>query len=305
MMEYVKLANGVEMPRLGLGTDDIKYLWNVPASKNRYINKCLKYYKKYYWTNARENEYVDILCFAFSQGYRLIDTSISYHNEHIIGRAIKESGIPRKEFFVTTRIGNYQQYNHSVRQSFMDSLAQLGVDYVDLLQFHWPVPELYLSTWKEMEAFYTDGLTRVIGTANCHAHHLEKIMDVCKVVPMVNEIEVHPLFTQKHLLNFCKENGIQVEAYTPLARNDNRMLRNRAIQSMMQKYGKSFQQIVLRWHIQNDVIPIPRSTNKSRIKDNINVFDFHLTDEEMASIDAININSRLRFDPDNCDFTQL
>lgn len=305
MMEYVKLSNGVMMPKIGLGTDDIKYLWEVPSSSNRYFNKFLKYYKKYYWTKAKEKEYIDILCFAFSQGYRLIDTSISYHNEHIIGRAIKESGIPREEFFITTRIGNHQQYNHCVRRSFMDSLSQLGVDYVDLLQFHWPVPELYIETWKEMESFYKSGLARVIGSANCHAHHIEKMISECEVVPMVNEIEVHPLFTQKPLIDYCKKNGIQVEAYTPLARNDQRMLRSRTVQAMMQKYEKSFQQIVLRWHIQNDIIPIPRSTNKIRLKENLNVFDFQLTDEEMASIDAININSRLRFDPDNCDFTQL
>ena len=304
-METVKLANGVLMPKMGLGTDEVKYLWQEPSSKNRYVNKLLKYYKKYYWSPAKEKEYVDILCAAFKMGYRLIDTSISYHNEHIIGRAIKKSGIPREEFFITTRIGNYQQYNKSVRESFMESLHRLGVNYVDLLQFHWPVPEHYLDTWKDMEQLYKEGYAKVIGTANCHAHHLQSILDVCEVAPMVNEVEVHPLLTQKPLIEFCEKHNIRVEAYTPLARNDFRMLRNREVQAMMQKYNKTFLQIVLRWHIQNGVIPIPRSTNLKRLKENISVFDFELTKGEMAAIDGININSRLRFDPDNCDFTQL
>lgn len=304
-METIQLSNGIQMPKMGIGTDDVIYLWKKPSSKNRYVNKLLNFFNKYVWKHAKEKEYVEILCAAFKMGYRLIDTSISYHNEHIIGKAIKQSGIPRKEFFITTRIGNYQQYNHCVRESFMESLQQLGVEYVDLLQFHWPVPEHFLDTWKEMEKLYHEGYAKAIGTANCHAHHLQGILNVCEVSPMVNEVEVHPLLTQKPLLDFCKKFNIVVEAYSPLARNDFRMLRNREVQAMMRKYNKTFLQIVLRWHIQNGVVPIPRSTNLKRLKENISVFDFELTKEEMAAIDGININSRLRFDPDNCDFTQL
>ncbi len=304
-METIQLSNGVQMPKMGIGTDDVKYLWKVPSSSNRYINKILKIYNRHYWYKAKEKEYVNILCSAFQMGYRLIDTSASYYNEHIIGQAIRQSGIPREEFFVTTRISNNQQFNNSMREGFFESLKQLDMEYVDLLQFHWPVPEHYLDTWKELEKLYQEGYAKAIGTANCHAHHLQSILDVCEVAPMVNEIEVHPLLTQKPLIDFCKKHNIVVEAYTPLARNDHRMLRSRAVQAMMQKYNKTFLQIILRWHIQNGVVPIPRSTNLKRLKENISVFDFELTKEEMAAIDAININSRLRFDPDNCDFTQL
>ena len=235
----------------------------------------------------------------------MIDTSASYNNEKSIGNAIAKSGIPRSEIFVTTRVTNGQQYRNEVRDSFFKSLQLLGLEYIDLYQFHWPVPDLFLSTWKEIERLYKEGYVKAIGVANCHQHHLEEIFNVCEIQPMVNEIEVHPLFSQKPLINYCKAHSIRVEAYTPLARNDERLKRNRVLLGLAEKYGKTPLQIILRWHIENGVVPIPRSTNIDRLRQNIEVFDFHLSEEEVKSIDHININSRLRYDPDNCDFPLL
>ncbi len=168
--------------------------------------------------------------------------------------------------------------------------------------FHWPVTGYFVETYKEIEKLYKDGFVKAIGVCNCHQHHLEKIMQECEIMPMVNEIEVHPLFTQKPLIQFCKDNNIHIIAYPPLARNDDRLRKNLILRDIAYKYNKTIYQIILRWDIQNGLTPIPRSKNVERNRANINVFDFCLTEEEMKAIDSININSRLRFDPDNLDF---
>ena len=238
-------------------------------------------------------------------GYRLIDTSAAYHNENAIGRAIKKSGVPREKLFITTRVTNRQQFENNIRDGFFKSLKNLGLDYVDLYQFHWPVPEHYLDTWREIESLYNEGYIKAIGVANCHAHHIDEILKICKVAPMVNEVEVHPLFTQKTLKEYCASHNIRMEAYTPLARNDERLRRNKILLGLAKKYNKTIMQIIIRWHIENGIVPIPRSTNIDRLRTNIDVFDFKLTKDEIEAIDSININSRLRYDPDNCDFTIL
>jgi diketogulonate reductase-like aldo/keto reductase len=171
--------------------------------------------------------------------------------------------------------------------------------------FHWPVTGVYLNTWKQMEQLYKEGYCKAIGVANCHQHHLEAIFKIAEIIPAVNQIEVHPLFTQKPLIEYCKSKMIAVEAYTPIARFDDRLVKLPALKKIAQKYNKSVVQVVLRWHIQNGLIPVVRSLNKKRQLENISVFDFELTKEEMQTIDGFNINSRLRYDPDNCDFTIL
>ena len=149
------------------------------------------------------------------------------------------------------------------------------------------------------------GYVKTLGVANCHKHHLEELFDLCGVVPSINQFEVHPLFTQKELIGFCKENGITVEAYTPVARFDDRLMRLPLLKNIGEKYGKSVVQVVLRWHIQNGVVPVVRTLSQSHQKENLDIFDFELSNEEMADIDGVNINSRLRYNPDNCDFTIL
>ncbi len=304
-MEYRKLANGNEIPCIGLGTDDVLFVRKLAHSNNRLIQLALLVYQQKILRPYLNYKLSNSITKAIKAGYRLIDTSAAYNNEKAIGRAIRKSGIPREEIFVTTRVTNRQQYADSVRDSFFKSLRNLGLDYIDLYMFHWPVPDHYLDTWKEMEKLYEEGYIKNLGVANCHQHHLEDILRICKIRPVVDQFEVHPLFTQKPLIEFCHSNGIQVEAYSPIAQNNDRIRKNRILNGLAQKYGKTMQQIILRWHIDNGVVPIPRSTNTKRLKQNIDVFDFSLSKEERESIDRININSRLRYDPDNCDFSLL
>ena len=156
-----------------------------------------------------------------------------------------------------------------------------------------------------MLKLYDEGYIKALGVANCHQHHIEELLKVSEVIPAVNQIEVHPLFTQKTLIEYCQNKGIVVEAYTPIARFDDRLVRLPLLKRIAQKYNKTIVQIVLRWHIQNGLIPIVRSLNKKRQLENISIFDFKLTADEMDSIDRININARVRYDPDNCDFSIL
>lgn len=290
---------------MGLGTDSVSFLHKRSFSSNPLVRRLqnIIYWriKVPKWNKQFENSVVK----ALRMGYRLIDTSASYCNEREIGNAIRRSGIPRNDIFVTTRVTNKQQYSRNVREAFFDSLNKLGLDYVDLYMIHWPVTGYYLDTWKEMEKLYKEGYIKNLGVANCHKHHLESILNICEIRPVVNQIEIHPLFSQKELIKYCNSVGIQVEAYSPIAQNDDRMIKNRALNSIAHKYKKNIQQIIIRWHIDNGVVPVPRSSNEKRLHGNLDVFDFSLTKEEIEVIDSININSRKRYDPDNCDFTQL
>ena len=304
-MEYIKLSNGNMMPKIGLGTDSVLFVRKLRTSDNIILRKAWSLYYSRIMLKVWNKQLSNSIIKAFQLGYRLIDTSAAYANEEAIGRAIKKCGIPREEIFIQTRITNKQQYSHSVRESFFASLKKLGVDNVDMYMIHWPVTDFYLDTWREMEKLYKEGYIKNLGVANCHQHHIENILKMCEVRPVLNQIEVHPLFTQKPLIDYCKTERIQVEAYSPIAQNNDRLRNNKKLKNIASSHGKSLQQVVLRWHIQNGVIPVPRSTNTTRLASNIDVFDFSLTEEEMKIIDAININSRLRYDPDNCDFTEL
>lgn len=304
-MQELLLSNGNKLPVIGLGTDDVFYLRKLISCKNRKIDRYIQAYNRHLLKPILKYQLAGIIAKAIKTGYRLIDTSSAYDNEECIGKAIKLSGINRKELYITTRVTNQQQYSGTVRQSFFEALKKFDLDYIDLYMFHWPVPGHYLDTWKEMERLYEEGYIKNIGLANCHQHHIREILKECRVRPVLNQIEVHPLFTQKNLIEYCKHEGIQVEAYTPLARNDERLRHNRILRVIAEKYGKTMLQIILRWHIENGVIPVPRSTNTKRLRQNLEIFDFSLTPNEMSQIDSININSRLRYDPDNCDYTIL
>lgn len=297
------LNNGVQIPCIGSGAG-----WMVTTKKmrlfseetkigsflNRQINRI---YHRYLC-----NQYVKDLTNRIRMGYRMIDSSAAYHNEKYIAEAIRRSGIKREDVFIVTRASNQQQYDGNIRESFMESLHNYGYKYIDLYMFHWPVTGHFIDTYKEMERLYAEGYVKAIGVCNCKEHHLQEILEKCTVVPALNQFEIHPLFTQKPLIAFCKRHGIQVEAYTPLARNDDRLQKNPILINLSRKYDKSIAQVILRWDVQQGIIPIPKSNNPKRQASNIDIFDFELTDEEMQAIDSININSRLRFDPDNLDF---
>lgn len=302
----IKLNNGVEIPAIGNGPAAPGY---SPKSKfqsnNIFLGLSQKVLNRLYHRPKMYSNYINAVAHSFKIGFTLLDYSSAYGDGHLIARAIRKSGVERKDLFLTTRISNGAQKERKVRECLMQQLKGMGTDYVDLLMFHWPVTGYYLDTWQEMVKLYKEGYCRALGVANCHQHHLEEILKVSDIVPVVNQVEIHPLFTQKTLIAYCKEHDIQIEAYTAIARMDDRLVRLPLLKNIAKKYGKTIVQVVLRWHIQNGVIPVVRSLNKNRQLENISIFDFELTPEEIIAIDGININSRLRYDPDNCDFSIL
>lgn len=304
-MDYFTLNNGVKIPCIGSGAGVAEMKKSVTlfgtSSLGSLLNKlCTKPYRAYL-----KDKYLKDLTNRFKLGYRMIDSSASYANEAIIAEAIKRSGLKREDVFVISRASNSQQYNNTVREGFMEILKKYGFEYIDLYMFHWPVTDRFIDTYKILEKLYKEGYIKAIGVCNCHEHHLQEIIDKCEIIPAVNQIEVHPLFTQKPLIEFCKKHGIQVEAYTPLARNDDRLQKNPILRQLCKKYNKSIAQIILRWDYQNGIVTIPLSSNPQRQASNIDIFNFSLTEDEIRTIDSININSRLRFDPDNVDFHSI
>lgn len=294
----------INFPQIGIGPGILGYKPNRRKQYKLY-DICYRGYNRLIGKRILEKDYVNSLSNALKVGFRLIDYSAAYGSGELVGRAIKKSGIPREELYVTTRVSNHAQFHNNVRGEFLNCIQNLGVEYVDILQFHWPVTGLYLNTWREMEKLYEEGYVKNLGVANCHQHHLEEIFRICKYSPKVGQFEIHPLFTQKPLIQYYKEKGIIVEAYTPLARYDDRLVRLPLLKQMERKYGKTFVQIVLRWHIQNGIIPLVRSLSLKHQRENYDIFDFKLDETDMKAIDGININSRLRYDPDNCDFSIL
>nr|WP_330396239.1 aldo/keto reductase [Blautia sp. An249] len=237
-----------------------------------------------------ENEVETAILHAADAGYRLIDTASAYANEDGVGRGIAQCGIPRKDLFITTKIWNNAQRLGDITGAFNRSLERLQLDYIDLYLIHWPVPGCFLNTWKELVKLYESGRVRSIGVSNFEIRHLEELASVSDVVPAVNQIEFHPYWYQKELLEYCKSKGIQVQAYAPLARGA--YLDNDIICVLATKYGKTPAQIGLRWALQKGVAVIPKSTNPQRIVSNGDIFDFEIEEEDMAYIDQLNQNFR-------------
>jgi len=301
-----KLINGIDIPLIGNGPALwVYFVDNKPTWTN--ANKLFRFSKRIYTKFEHKfittPQLVEKVAFAMKNGCFLLDYAESYSAENLIGEAIKKSGIERKKLFLTARVGNVTQKEGKTRESLLRTLDLYNTDYVDLFMFHWPVPNFYTNTWKEMEILYKEGFCKAIGVANCNVHHLEAIFNICKIQPMLNQFEIHPLFTQKPLIEYCKQRDIAVEGYTPLARFDERLKNAFCLQELSKKYNKTIPQVILRWHIQNDIIPIVRSMNQKRQIENISIFDFELTADEVNRIDKLNINSRLRYDPDNLNYS--
>lgn len=304
-MTIDKLFDGKNVPLVGFGPGGAGY---TTKRRKQYKGVMKLFHNRL--TDKLNNfviysEYVTAIANAIKLGYRLIDYSSAYGDGKLLQKSIHKSGVLRENLFITTRVSNRAQSENRVREEFMTFLHNMQLDYVDLLQFHWPVKDVFLKTWQEMEKLYEEGYVKHLGVANCHQHHLENIFKICKYRPEVGQFEIHPLFSQKSLIEFYKNHGIVIEAYTPVARYDDRLVRLPLLKSLEKKYNKTFVQIILRWHIQNDCIPLVRSLNPQHQQENIDIFDFELLDEDMKAIDGININSRLRYDPDNCDFSIL
>lgn len=241
---------------------------------------------------------------AIRSGYRLIDTAAIYQNEAGVGKgikaALKETGLTREDLFITSKVWNADQGYDSTLKAYQESLDKLGLDYLDLYLIHWPVAGKYKDTWRAMEHLYKEGKVRAIGVSNFQIHHLEDLLKDADIVPVVNQVERHPRLSQLPLKDYCEKHGIRLEAWAPLMVGE--LLQDETIQAIAGKYGKSAAQVILRWHIQGGVIAIPKSVNASRIKENGQLFDFELTAEDMAAINALNTDHRTGADPDNFDF---
>jgi len=270
LQDTITLNNGVHMPGFGLGV-----------------------YK------VEQDVAVDAVKAALENGYRSIDTASFYQNEEGVGKGIRESSVSRDDIFVTTKVWNDEQGYDNTLLAFERSLDKLQLDYLDLYLIHWPVKGKFKETWRAMEKLYEEGKVRAIGVSNFHIHHLKDLMQHSKVKPAVNQVEFHPHLTQESLRVFCKEEEIQLEAWSPLKKG--RIFEDPLLKQIAQKYEKTPAQIILRWNVQHEIITIPKSTNENRIIENANVFDFSLTDEETALIDQMNKDERTGTNPDRFD----
>ncbi|MCL2353081.1 MAG: aldo/keto reductase [Defluviitaleaceae bacterium] len=277
-MKYLELNTGAKMPAIGLG------VFLIPDGDKTY-------------NSVRT---------ALEIGYRHIDTAAIYRNEESVGRAIKDSGIPREEIFLTTKLWNEVMRTGNPQEAFEESLRKLDTDYIDLYLVHWPVPTKYVDAWLALEKiFKTQGdKVKAIGVSNFHEHHMDDIAKVWSLTPAVNQFELNPQMSQKPLKKFCKKQGIVVTAYCPLggAKQVENVLANPILAQIGEKYGKTAAQVVLRWHIDQGISLIPKSTKPERIKENFDIFDFKLSEEDMVAIDGLNTNTRASADPDNFTF---
>nr|WP_255570340.1 aldo/keto reductase [Cohnella sp. CFH 77786] len=251
------------------------------------------------WRTQEGEEVEKAVSEALKAGYLGVDTASMYGNEAGVGRAVRASGIPRGNLFITTKVWNNQQGYDNTLRAFEESAKQLDLGYVDLYLVHWPVKGKYKDTYRAMEELYDQGKVRAIGVSNFHIHHLEDLMGSCRIKPMVNQVELHPMLTQKKLQMFCRKEGIQIESWRPLMRGN---LDLPLLQELAAQYGKTPAQIVIRWHLQQGVVTIPKSVRESRIRENADVFDFELAPEDMNRIDSLNEDRRFGADPDNFDF---
>ena len=266
------LSNGVKMPWLGFGVFKIE--------------------------DGQEVEHA--VGSALEAGYRSIDTASAYENEGGVGKAIKHSGIPRGEIFLTTKVANPDQRSGRTLPAFAESLKLLKTDYVDLLLIHWPVEGCFIDTWRVLEGLYDEGKVRAIGVSNFLIHHLQELLSACTIAPMVNQVEFHPFLVQSELLEFHQQHDIQQEAWSPLMKAQ--ALTDAAINKIAQKYRKSPAQIILRWDLQHDVVTIPKSVHSRRMAENTQIFDFELTSQDVEILDGLDAGKRVGPDPNNFNF---
>ena len=242
----------------------------------------------------------DAVLTALKIGYRHIDAAAIYGNEEAVGEAIRESGISREDLFITTKLWNQDMRDERVMEAFETSLKKLGLDYVDLYLIHWPVKDKYIKSYKVMEEIYKSGRAKAIGVSNFKIHHLEDLLANTEIVPAVNQMEFNPQMQDNALLEMCKEKGIVFEAWSPLG--SGACLENEDIKKIGEKYNKSVAQVIIRWILQRGIVVFPKSVHEERIKENADVFDFELTNEEIELINGMNRNLRTGSDPDTFTF---
>lgn len=280
MIENIKMNNGVEIPCIGYGT------YKVSVDKDG----------------------VQVVKDAIEAGYRLLDTAAMYNNEEEVGKAIIESGIPRKDIFLTSKVANPDRGYDSTLRAFDRSLRLLEVDYLDLYLIHWPADKARFAdwkkinsdTWRALERLLNEGRVKAIGVSNFMPEHLDALVETARELPMVNQIEFHPGWMQPEVLEWCRRNNVVVEGWSPLGRT--RVLEDPLLVGIARRYGKSVAQICLRWAVQHRVVPLPKSVSPERMKSNLDIFDFSLTDAGMRLIDSMPPTGESGLTPDSIDF---
>ena len=275
-MTEVTLRNGIKIPQIGLGT------WQIT---DRELMR-------------------SVIADSFELGYRLIDTAAAYSNEIAVAKAVAACEIPREELILSDKVWNTSRGFEAVQEACRKSLKKLKTEYFDIYLVHWPASpvlhpdwrELNAQTWRGMEQLYKDGLVRAIGVCNFKAHHLEELRKTAEIMPFIDQFELHPGLGQAELLEYCRENGIVVEASSPLG--NGQILAREELRAIAEKYGKTTAQICLRWVLQKGAVAIPKSTKRARLAENIDVFDLELSEAEMAVIDAVPYCGGIGLDPD-------
>lgn len=268
MKKYI-LSNNIEIPQIGFGTSLIT-----------------------------GQECIDNIKQALEAGYRHIDTASAYNNEKEIGQAINTSKIPRQEIFITSKVWKDSMGYENTMKSFNKTLEDLGQKYIDLFLIHWPCNKnkhINIETWKALEELYKCGKVRAIGLSNFLKHHLEWILEECEIKPMVNQIEYHPGLTRPETVEFCRKHNIIVEAWAPLGKG--KMLSNEKLVEIAKKYNKSVAQICLKWCVQNGIVPLPKSSNLERMKQNLDIFDFEISNQDMQFINSMKFFAGSDMDP--------
>ncbi|MFW5794362.1 MAG: aldo/keto reductase [Bacillota bacterium] len=253
---------------------------------------------------SKEEDAYNAVLSAIETGYRHIDTAAAYGNEKAVGRAIKDSKVKREDLFITTKLWNTDQGYESTIKAFNDSLEKLGLEYVDLYLIHWfKGYKNSLETWKAFEELYEEGKIKAIGVSNYNVHHLQHLIDNAKIKPMVNQVETHIELQNQFLHNFCKENDIQLEAYAPLmSHNIKDLLENETMKKIANKYKKTIPQIAIKWLTERDIVVIPKSVNPKRIKENFDIFDFSINEDDMEEIRKLNKGRKMFPEFDNVMF---
>lgn len=305
-MEYRVLSNGYRIPYICFGTDIVDYRTSYTEKMrkelrfvvNTILRKDTKHFKK-------DKGIVACTKHCLENGCNFFDTSRAYGgSERMLQEALKHQ--KRNSYYICTKLDNFSQlHDIPARATLEESMCQLGVDYVDVYLLHWPVEGKYLEYWKQLEKLYEEGMVKAIGVSNCKIHHLEEIKKIAEIMPMIDEVELHPLLSEVDLRHYCEMNKIQVMAYTSTARLDFRLKASRRMEQVCKETHKSLSQVILRWHIQNGVIPIFNTSTVDHFKNNMDIFDFALSDVQMKVIDSMNINARTRYDSDNCEWDRL